>query len=791
MFAVAESTQLHVEVRRQTVSLSLSEFPLVLGLFLTDPATLLLTRVAAGLLLAGWRRAPLYKTGFNAAIFLLEVGLAAVLFDAVRGTDELGPQAWAAAFVATLGVSTVTGGCVLAAVARLQGRMGRHDVVLWFTPLLASAVLSTTSALLALLVGRKDARAVLLLVLIAGLSIAGYRAYGTLLRRHETLELLQAYTSAMGAGGGADALMSQALRHTRGLLSSDCAQVVLVGDGADGGQTARSLRQRGELEGPADAAQRALVDDVLAGAAPRRLVRGTQRPDEVAWLSAAGLRDALVVPLVGRDGVVGALLVGERLGEMASFTDDDLQLLQMLAAHLEIALRSADLVERLRDEATHDALTRLPNRTLFHERLSAAVDGRRRGESFAVVFMDLDGFKDVNDTLGHESGDRVLVEVAARLAAAVPDGVTVARLGGDEFALLVPVGDDPGDIDVLAGLLHGALRPALVVCDVELEVRASIGVALCPEHGDDSSALLRHADVAMYDAKAAQLPVRVYSAEIDRSNPRRLALVNDLRLAVESGELVCHYQPKVRVCDIVPTGVEALVRWQHPTLGTIAPDDFIPIAEHTGLIVPLTAFVLRTALTHCAEWTALGHDLDVAVNVSPRALLAPEFVPGVQAALEDAGVPPGKLTLEVTESSVMHDTRRATQVLHALHELGVQLSVDDFGTGYSSLAYLQQLPVDEVKVDKSFVADLATDAGDVAIVRAIVDLGHNLGLRVVAEGVEDARSLAVLQSLGCDSAQGYLVSRPLPHDRLLAWLTRPAMPVVAAVPSGPRLVALS
>ncbi len=787
-FALAESTQLHVEVRRSTVSLSLSEFPFVLALFLVDPGLLLLARLGGWLLVALWRRTRAFKAVFNLALFCVEVGLAVVLLTALRGSAEFGPQAWAAAYAATVAVSLVTGGLLLAAVVRLQGPMRRADALLWFVPLVVGALLSTSAALLALVVGRADARALPILLVLAVMFTAGYRVYGTLLRRHQTLELLHAFTSAMGAGGSAETLLSQALEHVRVLLVADCAQVVV--QSGEPGMPARTLHATADGVGPATRAQLAgPVASVLAGGGARRLVRGTQEPAEAAWLAEVGLRDAVVVPLTTASGVVGAVMVGERLGEMASFAEHDQSLLEMVAAHLEIAVRSADLVERLRDEATHDALTGLPNRTLFAERLRSAIESRRPGSSFAVLLMDLDGFKDVNDTLGHESGDRVLVEVARRLATSVPDDVTVARLGGDEFALLVPVPDGSDDVEQVAAQLHGALRAPFRVSDVELEIRASIGAALCPEHGDDSSVLLRHADVAMYAGKESQVALQVYGPEIDRSNPRRLALVNDLRLAVETGLLTCHYQPKVRVSDASPTGVEALVRWQHPTLGNVPPDDFIGIAEHTGLIVPLTSLVLRTALEHRASWAAAGHDLEIAVNVSPRALMAPGFVAEVAEALHDAGVPAERLTLEVTESSVMHDPDRATRVLRQLHSLGVQLSVDDFGTGYSSLAYLQRLPVDEVKIDKSFVSDLATESGDVAIVRAIVDLGHNLGLRVVAEGVEDARSLAVLQGLGCDSAQGYLVSRPLPHDRLLAWLEQPVTVHQLAPPAAPAATA--
>ena len=784
LFVLAETAQVHVEIRRQTVSLSLSELPLVLGLFLLDPVPLLVARMVGGLLATSRRRPAGYKTAFNAAMFGMEVTVASAVFAAVRGDAVAGPQAWAAAYAATVALSLVSGVLMGVAVSRLQGRMPRSAVGTWLWPLLLGAVLTTSAALVALVVGRADLRAVALLLVLAVILVGGYRVYGRLLHRHEVLQLLQSFTASLGAGGSAASLLSSSLGHTRALLAADVAQVVVVAP--DG--SVRALRQRGDLEQIATEQDRAgLVAEVLATGVPRRVVRGTSDRAERAWLQAQDLRDAVVVPITGPDGLCGTLLVGQRLGETSSFDQDDADLLEMVATHLEIALRSADLVERLRHEATHDALTGLPNRTLFSERLTTAIDTRRPGSSFGVLLMDLDGFKDVNDTLGHECGDLVLVEVAGRLAAAVDEDVTVARLGGDEFCLLVPLGPDRPDVSAVVDRLHEHLRAPYPIGEVELEVRASVGAALCPEHGDDGSVLLRHADVAMYAGKSAQLPLQVYGPEIDRSNPRRLALVNDLRAAVEDGLLTCHYQPKVRVSDTSVTGVEALVRWHHPLLGNVPPDDFIPIAEHTGLIVPLTSLVLRTALQECAGWARLGHELDVAVNVSPRALLSPAFVDEVAQVLLETGVPARRLTLEVTESSVMTDPARAIAVLHALHGLGVHLSVDDFGTGYSSLAYLQRLPVHEVKIDKSFVRDLAVAAGDGAIVRAIVDLGHNLGLRVVAEGVEDARSLALLREIGCDTAQGYLVSRPLPADRLLTWLSTAADAPFVPAPRQPAL----
>jgi diguanylate cyclase (GGDEF)-like protein len=792
-FVVADLSEVHVEVRRHTVSLSLSEVPLVLGLFLVDPLSLLAARLLGTVVMEFWRRSAPDKASFNLALFSAEVAAAVLLFSAVAGGAGAGPRTWVAAYVATLGAALLTGALVCLAIVRMQGPLARNDVVLMLAPLVVGSQLSTTFVLVALVTVDAEARAVALLAVLLLLSIGGYRGYSTLLRRHRSLAQMRDFTAAMSAGGTAEELAAQALRHARGLLSATHGVLALDGSGR---RPPSTLAQRGDVEErlpepPADAVTRR----VRTSGAGLVVPRGSRDPAASRWLHEQGVRDAVVVPLLSTKGVVGTLQVGQRLGETGTFGDADRQLLQMVAVHLEIALRSGDLLEELRYEATHDSLTGLPNRALFQERVTTAVTGHRGRGAFAVLLLDLDGFKDVNDTLGHRAGDMLLRDVAHRLVRAVPAALTAARLGGDEFALLVQVGEDPAEVEAVAAEVQRSLREPMVIDALELEVRASIGVARFPEHGTDGALLLRRADIAMYAAKEARLPVLVYEPEIDRSSPRRLAMISELRAAIESGQLVCHYQPKVALDGRTVLGVEALVRWSHPRLGLVAPDDFVPIAERTGLIVPMTAFVLESALRDCARWRAEGRDLGVAVNVSPRGLLAPHFVAEVASLLEQTGVPACALTLEITESSIMSDPVTALAVLAELHQVGVQLSIDDFGTGYSSLAYLQRLPVHEVKIDKSFVLDLATDDSNVAIVRAIVDLAHNLGLRVVAEGVEDQRSLVILRQLGCHAVQGYLVSRPLPAGILESWLSRPDGPApgpggVAAALVRPRLIAL-
>jgi len=427
--------------------------------------------------------------------------------------------------------------------------------------------------------------------------------------------------------------------------------------------------------------------------------------------------------------------------------------------------------EALEHQALHDALTDLPNRVLLHDRLQSAISAAVRGSgSVALLVMDLDRFKEVNDTFGHQCGDLLLGQVGQRLRGSLRELDTIARLGGDEFAILLPMAT-VDDAARTAERLISALQEPFAVGGLQLELDASVGIALAPDHGTDADTLLRRADVAMYVAKRGNTGWATYDAEQDQHSPARLALVGELRRAIDANELSLHYQPKVTYKAERVTCVEALVRWNHPQHGMLSPDQFVPIAEQTGLIRPLSRWVLEAAIRQSSQWWQEGLDIAVAVNLSMRNLHDPEIVDMIEELLQRWGVPAARLIVEITESSLMADAARAMEVLTRLRQMGVGISIDDFGTGYSSLAYLKRLPVDELKIDKSFVLHMAHDENDHAIVRSTIGLAHDLGLSVVAEGVEDEAAWDLLTALGCDIAQGYYVSRPLPASELTRWLT--------------------
>jgi diguanylate cyclase (GGDEF)-like protein/PAS domain S-box-containing protein len=435
----------------------------------------------------------------------------------------------------------------------------------------------------------------------------------------------------------------------------------------------------------------------------------------------------------------------------------------------DVSERKAE-TEALQYQALHDSLTGLPNRTFLRERLEETIRaGEREMKPCAVLLMDLDGFKSVNDSLGHEAGDRLLKEVSQRMRGVLRKADTVARYGGDEFAV-VPWGatDVPRAVLIAEKILHAVDEP-FMIDDQPITVQLSIGIAVFPQHADDADALTRRADVAMYAAKRARSGFSVYSVDQEGGdNGGRLPLIGKLRYAIDQFELVLHYQPIVSMPSGHPTKVEALVRWGHPSHGLLPPDDFIPSAEQTNLIKPLTAWVLNEALGQVHAWSKAGIDVGVAVNLSARNLLDDELPDAVEQLLNTWQVEPQKLSLEITESSII--AAEAEDTLQRLHAIGVQISVDDFGTGYSSLTYLKRLPVQEIKIDKSFVTDMATNRDGAAIVRSTIDLGHNLGLKVVAEGVEDEKTAALLGEYGCDFIQGFHIARPAAAGLLGPWL---------------------
>ncbi|WP_225799254.1 bifunctional diguanylate cyclase/phosphodiesterase [Streptomyces sp. NK15101] len=445
-------------------------------------------------------------------------------------------------------------------------------------------------------------------------------------------------------------------------------------------------------------------------------------------------------------------------------------LLPLFAVPL-IALDSTLWIARARaEEQLRDPLTGLPNRQWLLERAWTALEeAEGQGARAALVLIDLDRFRSVNDTLGHLAGDRLLLQIAERLRLALPRGAEAARLGGDEFAVLLPTADSTTSAQRVARHLVAELSSPLDLDGLTLVLEASAGVAVFPDHALDAEGLLRRADVAMYQAKRDRTGVEVYESKRDSNTPDRLGLLGDLRRALDAGEVELHYQPKVRF-DGQVAGLEALVRWVHPERGKVPPDEFIAIAESSGLMPHLTEYVLETALAQVARWRAQNLNVPVAVNVSPRDVHTPGFAGAVAARLARHGVPAGALQLEITEHVLLEDPQRAADTLNGLTGHGVKMSLDDFGTGYSSLVHLRRLPVSELKIDRSFVARLAVDTEDAEIVRCTVDLAHSLGLLVVAEGVEDDETWERLRDLGCDAVQGWLVAAAMPPGEATAWL---------------------
>ena len=498
--------------------------------------------------------------------------------------------------------------------------------------------------------------------------------------------------------------------------------------------------------------------------------------DALALLRSTGLDLPFIIVsgTIGEDRAVTAMKAGAHDYILKGY-------LKRLVPAVERELREASMRQERRqaEETIHrlaytDPVTGLPNRVRFREHVQQAVEQAKKSRHpLALLLMDLDRFKDVNDTLGHNRGDSLLQQVGLRLRGALFAPDVVARLGGDEFGILLPRLAAADDVKQVIKKLQDFLEAPFIIDGIPIAVEASIGVATMPEHADDADMLLQRADVAMYLAKKTGSGHLVYTPEHDPHSPRRLALLAELRQAIETEQLFLHYQPKIVLKTGRVIGVEALVRWQHPKNGVIPPDQFIGITEYTGLIKPLTRWVLAKALHECAAIRRKGNAIRLAVNLSVRSLHDPHLPGLVAELLQATGVASESLELEITESAIMVDPPRALETLTTLNRMGVHLSIDDFGTGFSSLGYIQKLPVAEIKIDKSFVLNMAADENDATIVRSIIELGHNLGLKVVAEGVENQTVLERLTALGCDYAQGYYISRPVAMEQFTAWLNEP------------------
>ncbi|KAA2264772.1 EAL domain-containing protein [Solihabitans fulvus] len=787
-FLLAEQLSINIDVRSGVAwTISFTEIPLVLGLLTAPFEVVLAAHVVAGVGTLLGRRI-LDRAIYNAGLMFLEISVAFAVAKVVK--DQIGSYGppWAGAFLGTLAVPLLA--IVLGLVAlHLLGRSVRMgNAVRLVLRTLVVALLNTSVGLVSYEVATNTPWGWALVTLVyAGLA-ALYVAYSGMLREQRDLEALSDVSLRVARSG-----QQAAGRPARG--TDDLTAAV---DSNEWQVIAERIRE--QLN--ADRVVLRLRTDPQS--AMRTLVAGTPLPEEMRQADAKAVREdpmlqlpgshvryfraadatedvrdalyrrevdeALVVPLRGATQLLGAVEAHDRLSRWRGFGKADIQLLRTLASHLATAVDNRRLLARLRHDAYHDPLTGLLNRPGFRE---AAVEPLRLHPESVVLRIDLDVLSTVSDALGQAWGDRMVVAAGRRLRDALGQDVPLARLEGGSFAALL-VDCLPEQAHETAVRLRDGLSASYPVDRLTVEASAVVGyvsatVEATDEDEPDADALLQRADVAVRATSTGD-PVKCYVPSMGQIFLRRFQLVTQFRQALETGQVSVHYQPKIALPSRQVIGAEALVRWRHPEFGRLDPDEFVPAVEATGLVDVLTGFVMERALIRVRQWLDRGLRLSVSVNLSVRNLADEDFPTRVAAALERHDVPPSLLTLELTESGVMSDPERDLPVLRRLHALGVVLAVDDFGTGYSSLAYLRQLPVDEVKIDKSFVLGMGTDLGDMAVVRSIVELGHSLGLTVVAEGVEDDAARDQLVGMGCDVAQGYLISRPLSEDRFEAWL---------------------
>jgi len=768
-FAVGEFFAAHLRVGRSAFTVSFGHIPLVIGLCLLDPVGFLLASLlgsAFTLLVHRGQRG--LKLLFNVGLWSFEAAMAVTLYSLlVGGADPASPRSILAAYGTIIVSDQLTALAVTAVISVNEREFDMSSVREALTWGLLVAVCNTSIGLLFVILMELQPVAVPLLLVVLGALLLSYRAYEQLHDSHEQLERHHGFAQSLAKEQDTDSVIAEVLDRTRELLCAEAAELHVTG---------RVFRSRSKGSAPTkdSSIPTSYWLDRVRGGGAVLLAVGTKDPIERALLDAAGIPEAAAAPVGIRDGADGVLVVIERMGEVAAFTADDLRALETFAHQASVALENGRLVDRLRKDAAdraydamHDSLTGLPNRRQFQQSMEDALG---QDSTVGVLMLDLDRFKDVNDALGHTIGDELLNVVAQRLRASLPAELSVARLGGDEFAVLVARDATPDAIVSVVRRVSEALSEVVHVRDVALHLEASIGSAVSPQDSLSSEGLLQRADVAMYRAKEQRSGYEQYTADLDSSSSERLALFTELRRAVFDGLLQVHFQPCVHPLSGEVLSAEALARWHHPTLGNIGPDEFIPLAEGSGLIKPLTKLVLHRSLLELSRLRSQGLLFNVSVNLSPRVLLDADLALEVESMLLATGVPAEALTLEVTESAIMVDPAKAMRVLQSLKAVGVHLSIDDFGTGYSSLAYLKHLPVDEVKIDQSFVLNLSTDAEDAVIVQSTIELAHQLGLSVVAEGVEDARSLELLARWDCDAAQGFFMSRPLPSEQFGAWL---------------------
>jgi len=776
LFVLAQGTVLHFAVRRESFTLTVTEIPLLLALFYLPPIMVVATRLLGLVVVLAYQRHPAVKTCFNAASVGFATSIAALIVTAYPPVG-VGPRTWLVLAVAVAAVTVISLAGVIAVISLVQAFPPVYNLIRTTLSVLTVAAVNITVGLVVLMVLHVQPWSILLLLGLGAMLVFVYRSYAQFVGQHRSLTKLYELTRAMADAGRDGTLPDVLLVRVRELLQAESATLWLP---AQGRYPVLLLSARVDDPGlldfsstPPALRERAVAESATVSVGPR-----TGDDELRAALREYGVKDAIVVPLRSGAAVIGSLEVAGRLGDYTQFGPADVRLLETLAAHASVAVENSRLVDRLRFDAYHDVLTALPNRRRLLASLEEAVKVRAPGEVVAVLVFDIDGLRDVNDSLGHDAGDTIVREVAARLRRAAPAAALVGRAGSDEFAVTLRVPDADGAVG-LAAELREALHGPMEVGTITLDVDVAVGVAVHPDHGTEPEALLQRADLATQAAKQLAIPLQLFHPSLEARSTHRLGLAADMRRALEVGEVEVFFQPKVALPDRRVVGVECLARWEHTAHGQVSPTDFVPVAEHTGQLSRLTDVVMREGLRRCRGWLDEGRPLPVAINLSPRTLIDPTFPQRVAGLLDEYGVPAHLLTLEITEDGMVGEPDRPMPTLRRLSEMGVRLAVDDFGTGYSSLSYLRRLPVNEVKIDRSFVQGMATDPGDLAIVRAVMDLARHFGLVVVAEGVESEMTVSRLEELGCDIGQGFLFSRPLPYERFEAWLSVQTEPVPA------------
>ncbi|KKK05312.1 bifunctional diguanylate cyclase/phosphodiesterase [Micromonospora sp. HK10] len=777
---------LNFVVRRQSFGVTLTEIPLVLALFLLPPLTVVVIYTIASMLTQTRHRFAPAKFWFNVAKAAAGTSLAVLVLQGLPPMRGVGPGTWLILFTGVASVIVMSLAAVVGVHTLLQSWHAGRDALRSAPPALLTAAINASIGLMILIAVRTTWWSLVLVGALAAALVLVYRSYAQFFRQHRTLSQMYDLTRAIGERGQDGTLVDALLGRVRALMQAEYATLWLP---AQGRHPEVLLTARVDDPGLLDVVHTPAALRESAAKEGRTVAVGRVfgvEPGQPRAANEAKVKDAIVVPLRSGQAVIGTLEVANRLSDVGHFAPSDIPVFETVAAHAAVALENSRLVDRLRHDANHDALTKLPNRRRVTAAVVEAVKIAAPGEVVALLLFDVDRLRQVNESLGHAAGDKVLVEVAERLRTCVPSSALVGRAGGDEFLVTLRLESAEAALE-LAGQLREQIRDEMVFDALTLDVDTAVGVAVHPDHGSDAVTLLQRVDLAATAAKSVPGSVQLYNPALESRSLRRLGLAADLRRALDDGELEVYFQPKVTLRDRRLVGVECLARWEHPAHGTVAPEDFVAVAEHTGQLGRLTEFVLRESLRRSRDWAHGEQPLAVAVNLAARTLTDQHFPALVRDLLDEYGVPAQRLTLEITEAGVLDGTERPIPTLLRLRDLGVRLSVDDFGTGRSSLAQLRRLPVHEVKVDRSFVQGMATDPGDLAIVNAVVTLSQQFGLTVVAEGVESELTLELLQDIGCEIGQGFLFSRPLPYERLEAWFGAQVDPETISAGELPRL----